>query len=392
MSAITKSSLGIIIWLDLLSPHILPLCNELHECTGTKLYVICHKTRSEARKVLGWEFSSEVNYPIIIYDNSLPCHSLLDLIRECKVRVSIFQGIRCDSLYPRVRFTAERAGHLTFIYQEQLRLHSLDGLARFILYSLYLRFRIPASTCILAIGGLTNRRFMHLLKRYRNYQFSYFSSVVEALVRSPPKSFPMIRSDLSPVRLLYLGQFIKRKGLDILIDSLRHIPNVNLSLSICGSGPLLPMVLAAQSIDRRVAYITVVPMNMIRALLCEHHVVIAPSRYDGWGSVVVEAIAANKRVITTSRTGSSVLVKTNNSGIVIKSLSSRTLAQAISDEVLRFRSSLMQSNLSASVRVPTARKGAEHLLSCIQFANDYHGLSGPSNLVPDWLVPGSSSV
>jgi glycosyltransferase involved in cell wall biosynthesis len=155
---------------------------------------------------------------------------------------------------------------------------------------------------------MANKKFLSLLNRYSVYEFAYFSLVVESLRKTRFSAFSSteIRCrdlDALPVRILYLGQLIKRKGVDILIESLKSIGSSSFTLTICGNGKLLPNVLESTSADSRVNYIRPIPIDKVAILISEHDIIVAPSRYDGWGSVVVEALAAGKRVITTATTG-----------------------------------------------------------------------------------------
>lgn len=109
-----------------------------------------------------------------------------------------------------------------------------------------------------------------------------------------------------PVRFLFVGQLIHRKGVSELLDAFASIPSSEAQLMIAGSGELRSLVEAYVSRFPHILFAGFVGPDALPKLYGEHDVLIAPSRHDGWAVVVCEAMAASMPVIGTGATGAFV--------------------------------------------------------------------------------------
>jgi glycosyltransferase involved in cell wall biosynthesis len=115
------------------------------------------------------------------------------------------------------------------------------------------------------------------------------------------------REQRDGVRFLYCGQLIHRKGVDLLIDafceSARVFPRIELTL--VGDGPLradLKQRIPAD-IRSRVDFAGFHPVAELPRFFAEADVFVLPSRHDGWGVVVNQAVAAGLPVICSDAVG-----------------------------------------------------------------------------------------
>lgn len=115
------------------------------------------------------------------------------------------------------------------------------------------------------------------------------------------------RAERGSVRFLYCGQLIRRKGVDLLIDafceSARLVSRIDLTL--VGDGPLreelenrIPL-----GIRPRVHFAGFHPVAKLPPFFAEADVFVLPSRHDGWGVVVNQAVAAGLPVICSDAVG-----------------------------------------------------------------------------------------
>ncbi len=111
------------------------------------------------------------------------------------------------------------------------------------------------------------------------------------------------------VRFLYCGQLIHRKGVDLLLQAFAGLVGAGLpvTLTLAGEGPLrseltgnLPPEVAA-----RVTFTGFQAVTALPALFAAHDAFILPSRHDGWGVVVNQAVASGMPVIVSSAVGAS---------------------------------------------------------------------------------------
>lgn len=112
---------------------------------------------------------------------------------------------------------------------------------------------------------------------------------------------------------LFSGSLIARKGVDLLITAFarlsREVPNVR--LRIIGDGEF-------RLVNDRVDFVGFKDWHELPQEYAAADVLCVPSRYDGWGLVVPEGLAAGLPVIATDRMGAALeFVQTGRNGWLI---------------------------------------------------------------------------
>ncbi|MCZ7644702.1 MAG: glycosyltransferase family 4 protein [Planctomycetota bacterium] len=144
---------------------------------------------------------------------------------------------------------------------------------------------------------------------------SYFCDLGRYL--SIPRTAPPERP-----RVLYLGKFVERKGIDQLCQALDalYAKGARFPMDFAGDGPLRPLVtdLAAKYPDL-VTYHGFKEIAELPALLGSADALVCPSRYDGWGMTVPEGMASGLAVVASNRTASAVeLIRDGENGYTIE--------------------------------------------------------------------------
>ena len=103
-----------------------------------------------------------------------------------------------------------------------------------------------------------------------------------------------------PVRFLFVGQLIPRKGIAELLDAFSQVPEGQ--LYIAGDGPLQPLVNRAVQ-GGRVTYTGQLDRPALQRLYADSDVLVLPSRYEVWGLVINEALEHGLPVIATQAVG-----------------------------------------------------------------------------------------
>jgi glycosyltransferase involved in cell wall biosynthesis len=110
---------------------------------------------------------------------------------------------------------------------------------------------------------------------------------------------------------LFVGNITYAKGIDILVDAFHQIPNRNLQLTIAGAeGDAFELL----SRDGRIVYVGKINHIELNRFYQQSDVLILPSRLDGFGMVVTEAMATGTPVIVSTHTGVKDLIKHNYNG------------------------------------------------------------------------------
>jgi glycosyltransferase involved in cell wall biosynthesis len=120
---------------------------------------------------------------------------------------------------------------------------------------------------------------------------------------------------------LYSGSLSHRKGVDLLAAAFRElakeIPSVQLIMM--GSGSMQQQIAdSLKECGNRVKFVGFQAWNELPRFYHQAHFLCVPSRYDGWGLVVPEGLAAGLPVISTDRTGAALeFIKNDQNGWVV---------------------------------------------------------------------------
>ncbi|HEX2530762.1 MAG TPA: glycosyltransferase family 4 protein [Burkholderiaceae bacterium] len=123
---------------------------------------------------------------------------------------------------------------------------------------------------------------------------------------------------------IFVGRLSPEKGLDVLMQAVRHIDNT--SIRVVGSGPL------EQAVRRvfRGDYLGAQPRERVFDLLHEAQFLVAPSiSYETFGLALVEAFACGTPVIASRHGAFAELVEDGRTGLLFTPGNARELAEKI---------------------------------------------------------------
>jgi glycosyltransferase involved in cell wall biosynthesis len=160
------------------------------------------------------------------------------------------------------------------------------------------------------------------------YDVPYFSNLERFRAASAAR-----RAEPDAVRILYSGALIKRKGVDLLAKAFRRLgqSRTSVTLSLIGAGPLRADIESMlRPLGSRVRFHDFVAWQDLPMLYAQADVLCAPSRYDGWGLIVPEGMAAGMPVIATQRMGSALeLIDNGENGWLIRAGDENHLYEAL---------------------------------------------------------------
>ena len=131
------------------------------------------------------------------------------------------------------------------------------------------------------------------------------------------------RSETSgPVTFLFCGQMIERKGVDLLLRAFDRliVEGIDAQLLLVGREADLPRFLATVSpaTRLRVFYEGFQPPERLPEYFGKSDVFVLPSRHDGWGVVINQALATGLPIITSNAVGAGLdLVENGVNGMRI---------------------------------------------------------------------------
>jgi glycosyltransferase involved in cell wall biosynthesis len=156
------------------------------------------------------------------------------------------------------------------------------------------------------------------------FPFGYFVPRLADLPTSPTRQ---VGSDIAAVRVVFVGSLIRRKGLDLLIEAVKCLADRGASVQLDVYGPDGPADFAFDG--HSIRYCGVLPFGLAQTVIAGYELLVLPSRYDGWGVVVNEALCAGVPVVCSDRVGARVLVERFGAGRVFKAGESLSLRDAL---------------------------------------------------------------
>lgn len=159
---------------------------------------------------------------------------------------------------------------------------------------------------------------------------------------------------------LFSGSLIARKGVDLLASAFVRLDVANVRLRIVGDGPLresLMQKLAA--VKERVEFVGFKDWHELPGEYAAANVLCVPSRYDGWGLVVPEGLAAGLPVIATDRMGAALeFVRTRKNGWLIRAADEDALLTAMREAAV----GALPKRTRESVKDHSLENGAERFV------------------------------
>lgn len=168
------------------------------------------------------------------------------------------------------------------------------------------------------VPGRSATRLMRFLGMPKDRIFSGYYGAYEGIYRPGPQLADR------RAEFLYVGQLIRRKGVDVLLAAYRRYREMGgkWSLRIIGSGPL-----ADQCNGEGVIFEGFAQARLVATRMSEARCFILPSREDHWGTVVCEAMACGTPVIASRWVGSAEdLILHGINGAIFHEMSAPSLA------------------------------------------------------------------
>ncbi len=173
-----------------------------------------------------------------------------------------------------------------------------------------------------------------------------------------------------PLRILFIGNLIPRKGLHILLDGLSRLPRDSWRLDVVGSLEVdLAYVRAIRrqiketGVTNQVSLSGSLPDAELVTRLARSHLLCVPSSYEGFGIVYLEGMGAGLPAIASSAGAAREIVTHGLDGFLVPSGDTSALTHHIRT-LIEDRERLVQMSLAAQQRYvdhPTWAESAERV-------------------------------
>jgi glycosyltransferase involved in cell wall biosynthesis len=216
---------------------------------------------------------------------------------------------------------------------------------------------------IAAIGAWAERDYRERFPEVRVFNIPYHCSL-EAF-----RAAPRPPRERDTVTFLFCGQMIARKGLDRLVTAFATLPQ-NTRLLLLGREAELPGMMAdlPQAVRARIEYAGFQPPEALPAFFARADVFVLPSRYDGWGVVVNQALGAGLPILASDQVGAGYdLVAPGENGEIFRADDAADLAEKMKPFVLDpARSAILGAVSSARSEAWDPEDGAERWVRALQ--------------------------
>jgi glycosyltransferase involved in cell wall biosynthesis len=176
---------------------------------------------------------------------------------------------------------------------------------------------------IFAISRLALQQFyLAGISKEKLFPFGYFIPKLSKSSNGRQKS-----AEHPGLHVVFVGSLIAIKGLDILIESMRILSQQKVIVSLDIYGPGSTHLFAVDTAN--VCYRGKIPFGSTQEVVANYDLLVLPSRYDGWGVVVNEALSAGVPVICSDHVGAGVLIEKFLAGKIFTSGNANDLANCL---------------------------------------------------------------
>lgn len=357
-----------IIWWEChLTDHQFYTIKELAE--KFEITLISEKTNNKDRIIQGWK-NSNYNFDSIVYFDKY-LNGLLTILRNknCPIifagpfeswksilvlMISIFKKNEIYILSEPFSDTNEG------MFNDNINFKTiLKNKFRFYIYKLYALFLFSRIKAFFVISKKAYHQYLSLnVPEFKLFPYCYFI----------PNNYIPIANDIQVnkenLRLLFLGTLSYRKGIDLLIEAVCELnaSNYQLTLDIYGSGDFSKF----DKNNDKIKYKGIVPFGEAPKYMSNYDILVLPSRFDGWGVVVNEAIIARIPVLCSSNVGASDMIKLYECGLIFEKLTvngiKSSLIKIIENKDLF---SIWRNNLKILNKNITTKEGADFIFNVI---------------------------
>ncbi|MGR9013561.1 MAG: glycosyltransferase family 4 protein [Gammaproteobacteria bacterium] len=193
-------------------------------------------------------------------------------------------------------------------------INRVKTMLRPILYRFYGAMLSSRIAGVFAISPLAALQYRSIgIAKEKIFPFGYFVPRSDRL-RS---KIPVDDLKKTGLRLIFIGALIERKGLDVLIEAVTNLNRNDLAvtLDVYGSGDSKQFDFDQSSIN----YCGLIPFGGAQTVIANYDILVLPSRYDGWGVVVNEALMAGVPVVCSNRVGAGAVIQKWRCGAIFAS-------------------------------------------------------------------------
>lgn len=346
----------LVFWQGMVSHHQWPYIYELANTFGYEVtWVTLGSNEREMREKMGWPNLEDSRLNLVSKPSPTQIKELLRSKDQSSLHV--FSGPTSDSQMREHFLAALKTRARIGIMSEPPMPNRIPTFVKSAGHNLF-RIRYGSRIShVFAIGHMGINWYKSV--GYSNKQivpWAYFPPTPQLPERSLPNS---------EFQMIYIGALNSRKGPDVLIKSLAFLATkLRWKLTLIGEGHLQPecMEIAQKlGVASNIEFKRFMPYEEAMAQLAKSDLAVVPSRHDGWGAVVSEALLAGIPVVCTENCGAADLVRNPLHGSVVPANDPAALGKALLHRyTVGSIDGVFRNRLSEWAQSISGKAGAEH--------------------------------
>lgn len=305
--------LRIVFWQPIVSPHQCDFLEAVARASGGEVILAAEAGLPAERVAQGWPEVAHERVRVVDANDGAEFDALV--AHDTPHTLHVFSGFFSHPIvwraFHRLASTRTRMAMLTEAPERRFPTGVIKRLrGAFLVRRHGARFEFA-----MAMGAM-GRRFLEGVgfPREKIVTFGYRLRVPEQPWPEAPPLTP------GPVRFMAAGQLIRRKGFDVLLEACGMLPGEGWTCALFGDGRLrgsLSRLAERCSSTGAIRIGPTLPNADLRRQIAASDWCVVPSRHDGWGMVVNEALIAGTPVICSDGCGAADLVSEVTAGQVV---------------------------------------------------------------------------
>ena len=364
----SKPNNSIWFWQQMVTPHMATLAAALAE-RGFKVNYVANEILSKERTKIGWKMPELGKVKLLLATNKDAV--IRYALNAPEDSIHLCQGLRGNGLVSYAQRVIRKRGLRHWVMMETIDDTGWNGFFKKIFYRILFLYWHSHLSGVLAVGQNTlDWVVARGVERSLVYPFSYFlkEPTINNLLNVSIK-----KNKKPSFRFIFVGQLINRKKVDLLIKAIAALKLEKIEFWIIGGGPEEKRLrsLANILLPKKVFWLGVIPIKKIPTVIHQADCLVLPSRFDGWGAVVQEALMVGTPAVCSDKCGSSVIVEASKVGSVFSTNNQQALISSLSNQYEKgLVSSKQRQKIMKWSKCLGASSGAKYLESVLNLKNN----------------------
>jgi glycosyltransferase involved in cell wall biosynthesis len=294
-----------------------------------KITYVLTEPENHARKRQGWKAADLSMLDITMVKGKGWLHQSVNIIRQNPDAIHVFMGFWTDSrLFPLMVYAANHeiktaviseqysTSPVGYMEEEKYIIARSKVILRPFLYrfaAIILKFvsNKKKQVCIFSVSPQAQEQYIKAgFDKNTIFPFGYFVPKMIFSINEYERT--------TRLRLVFVGVLLKRKGLDIAVSAIQKINQngIKVTLDVYGSGDPIGFI---PKDSNAITYKGIIPPEQAQAVIAQYDALLLPSRHDGWGVVVNEALLQGIPAIVSDHVGAKCLIEGNGAGLIFES-------------------------------------------------------------------------